>query len=296
MPHISANQLSKRSVIQFFDTLLSRPSLTQALPDTNKKFEGHGTALMIDGELRGLYSYSAFSSFEANTVIYYCFGGMLGADLDTVEHRELIRALLNQLRTGSKIQVVICLNKQPMVSIPQSTLEQAFWFDLGFSLLDVQVFYQGKVNTVHPHHGLDFSVMSYAGGDEAINVELRDLYREAYKKRKGIPDISIECIEKQLANHSCSYLIMWHHDFLIGQATLYIANKECYVDSIHIKRKYWGTGASDVLTKYVFSYAKNHNCETVSGTAASNNWGSRRLMERFGLVAQHQTPRMVLDL
>ena len=296
MPFINANQLTKRTVSEFYDTLFSRPLKTQVLADDNEKFDGDGIALLINDEVRGLYTYRAFASLQANTSLYYPYGGMLVADLHTTHHKELIQALFKQLKTNSTVQIIICLEQQPMQASSEMTKEHEFWFALGFSKLDVQVFYQGKVDVNLPRNQSDFSIARYEGGDRIINTELCDLYREAYKKRQGIPDISDESIEKQLSIPSCSYLILRHNKALIGQVTLFLSSKECYVDSIYIKRKYWGTGAADVLGQSLLDYAKNHDCDIVSGTAASNNWGSRRLMERFGLVAQHQAIRMVLTL
>lgn len=296
MPLISAKQLTKRTIREFFDTLLSKPLDTKVLPEDHEKFDGDGIAFIHNDAVRGLYTFKAFASLQANTSLYYPYGGMLGADLYSAQHREFVQALLNQLKTNAASQIIICLEQQPMQMINKETDAHKFWFALGFSQLDVQVFYQGKVNVNLPRNQSDYSVAHYKGGDCAINTELCELYREAYKKRQGIPDISEESIEKQISIPSCSYLILWHNKALIGQVTLFIFNKECYVDSIFIKRNYWGIGAADVLTQSLFDYAKNHDCDIVSGTAASNNWGSRRLMERFGLIAQHQTTRMVLAL
>ena len=296
MPLISTKQLSKRTVKEFYDSLLSKSLNTQILHEDNEKFDGHGIALIINDEVRGLYTYKALASLQVDTTLYYPYGGMLSADLYSTHHRELIQTLFNQLKTNSKVQIIIGLEPQPMQAISVKTKEHEFWFELGFSQLDMQVFYQGDVHINHPRNQSDFSVMHYRGGDRAINTELCELYREAYKKRQAIPDISEESIDKQLSIPSCSYLILCYKNAVLGQVALFIANKECYVDSIYIKRKYWGTGAANVLTQSLFDYAKNHGCDIVSGTAASNNWGSRRLMERFGLVAQHQTTRMALTL
>jgi RimJ/RimL family protein N-acetyltransferase len=89
---------------------------------------------------------------------------------------------------------------------------------------------------------------------------------------------------------------MRYKDELIGQVTLFISQQECYVDSIHIKRSYWGSGAADKLGQCLLDYAQTKECQTISGTAASNNRASRALMERFGLVAQYQVKRMLLSL
>ena len=296
MPFINAKQLSTKTVTEFYDTLLSRPLKTQVLPEDNEKFDGDGIALLINGDVRGLYTYKAYASLQTNTSLYYPYGGMLGADLHSAHHKELVQNLLNQLKANTKSQIVICLEQQSMQMINEVTDGYKFWVALGFFQLDVQVFYQGKVNVNHPRNQSDFSVTRYKDGDRAINIQLCELYREAYKKRHGIPNISDKSIEEQLSIPGCAYLILWHNNVVIGQVTLFIANIECYVDSIHIKRKYWGTGAADVLTQSLFDYAKNHECDIVSGNAASNNWGSRRLMERFGLTAQHQTTRMALTL
>ncbi|MFY9348570.1 MAG: GNAT family N-acetyltransferase [Orrella sp.] len=293
---VSAKQLSKRAVTQFYDTLLSRPHKTENPSDEKDKFEGDGIALMVDGELRGMYTYKAFASIQANTTLYYPYGGVLGDDPHTTQHRALIQALSRQLKSDFTTQIIICLDQQPMQAVDKTVQCHAFWCELGFTLLDVQVFYQGPVKVDDTKIQSDFSVRPYSGGDHAINTELCDLYRDAYKRRLAIPDVTVDSIDKQLAMAECMYLIMHKDSTLIGQVTLFVDNKDCYVDSIYVKRRYWGTGAADVLTQTLFAYAEKHGCETISGVAASNNWASRGLMARFGLVAQHQTTRMVLTL
>jgi RimJ/RimL family protein N-acetyltransferase len=162
--------------------------------------------------------------------------------------------------------------------------------------LDTQIHYQGAIKSFEVKDKLDFSVSEYAGGNEEINLQLCHLYREAYKRRAGIPNVTPDSINEQLAIPGCSYLVMFHKDALIGQVTLFITQSECYVDSIFVKRSYWGMGAADKLTQSLFDYAEKKGCQTVSGTAASNNQASRALMERFGLVAQYQVKRVLLSL
>lgn len=89
---------------------------------------------------------------------------------------------------------------------------------------------------------------------------------------------------------------MRHKNELIGQVSLFISDKECYVDSIYVQRSHWGTGAADKLTWSLFNYEERKGCQTIPGTAASNNQASRALIERFGLVAQHQAKRVLLSL
>jgi RimJ/RimL family protein N-acetyltransferase len=174
--------------------------------------------------------------------------------------------------------------------------DESFWFAQGFSSLDTQIHYQGAIKSFEVKDKLDFSVSEYAGGDDATNIQLCLLYREAYKRRLGIPNVTPDSINEQLAIPGCSYLVMRHKDALIGQVTLFITQSECYVDSIYVKRTYWGTGAADKLTQSLFNFAKTKGCQTVSGMAAFNNQASRALMERFGLVARYQVKRMILSL
>ena len=213
---------------------------------------------------------------------------MLVEDRYTSRHQALIESLMRQLKSDEKVRIIISLDQQPIEAVNKHTEEEAFWLDRGFSHLDVQVFYQGVVQHDDSPKKLDFSVNKYAGGDHAMNLELCNLYRKAYDKRAGIPDVTPESINEQLSIPGCSYLVMRHKDELIGQVTLSISKKECYVDSIYVKRSYWGTGAADTLTQSLFDYAKTKGCQTLSGVAASNNQASRALMERFGLIAQHR--------
>jgi GNAT superfamily N-acetyltransferase len=293
---ISAKELSKGVVRRFYDALEQGAIVKESLPDDDESFGNDGIALMLGAELRGLYTYKAFASLQAGTTLYYPYGGMLVEDRYTSRHQALIEGLANKLKTDSKVQIIMSLEQQPAMRLREIAADEAFWFAQGFSQLDLQIHYQGKIKHGHAQEQLNFSVTDYAGGDEATNAELCHLYREAYKKRIGIPDISPEGINKQLSIPSCSYLIMRHNNELIGQCSLFISDEECYVDSIYVRRSYWGTGAADKLTQSLFDYAEKKGCQTVSGTAASNNQASRALMERFGLVAQYQVKRVLLSL
>lgn len=293
---IDAQQLSKGAVRHFYDVLKQRALKSEVLPDDGESFGGDGIALMLGEELRGLYTYKAFASIQAGTILYYPYGGMLVGDRYTSRHQVLIESLVHKLKTDSKVQIIISLDQQPMMLPSEIAADEGFWLAQGFSQLDMQIHYQGKIKLVSSQGQLNFLVTDYAGDDEDTNIELCHLYRESYKKRAGIPNITPEGINKQLSNPSCSYLIMRHNNELIGQVSLFISDKECYVDSIYVKRSYWGTGAADKLTRSLFNYAEKKGCQTVSGAAASNNQASRALMDRFGLVAQHQTKRVLLTL
>jgi ribosomal protein S18 acetylase RimI-like enzyme len=293
---ISAKQLSKRSVRFFYDTLLSRLDKNEILPGDTEKFDSEGIALIINDELRGIYTYKAFPSLKSDTIIYYPFGGTLIEDRYTKRHHEIIERLIHQLKGFSKVQIIMSLDQQSIQEADKINEHEAFWLKQGFSRLDAQVHYQGTIKRFQSKDELDFLVTKYAGGNHDIDAEICHLYRQAYKNRIGIPDISPDSISQQLKIPSCTYLITQQGDELIGQASLFIHDKECYVDSIHIKRRYWGTGAADTLVRSLFNYAKKNGCEIVSGSAASNNQASRSLMERFGLVAKYQIKRMVLTL
>ena len=293
---VNAKTLSKGAVRHFYDALEQRAVKTDVLPDDGESFEGDGVALMLGTELRGLYLYKAFASLQARTTLYYPYGGMLAEDRFTNRHQALIKSLANKLKIDSKVQIIVSLDQQPMMLPSEIAADEEFWLAQGFSQLDLQVHYQGKIKLINTQDQLNFLVADYAGDDEDTNVGLCHLYRESYKKRAGIPDITPESINEQLSIPGCSYLIMRHNNELIGQVSLFISDKECYVDSIYVKRSYWGTGAADKLTRSLFNYAERKGCQTVSGTAASNNRASRALMERFGLVARHQVKRVLLSL
>ena len=293
---IDAKKLSKGAVRCFFATIEQRGTVAASLPDDNESFDGDGVGLTLGSELRGLYLYKAFPSFQTDTTLYYPYGGMLIEDRYTKRHQSLIKNLIYELKADSKAQIIVSLDQEPMHQSDGIVEHEAFWFALGFAPLDVQVHYRGAIKHYDTLDKSDFSVSKYKGDCAATNAQLCDLYREAYKRRTGIPSVTPESIAKQLSIASCSYLIMHRCDELIGQVTLFMSQSECYVDSIYVKRSHWGTGAADKLTQSLFNYAKLNRCETVSGTAASNNRASRSLMERFGLVAQHQVKRMVFNV
>ncbi len=292
---VNAKTLSKGAVRHFYDALKQRAVTTDVLPDDGESFEGDGVALMVGAEVHGLYTYKGYASLQADTTLYYPYGGMMTEDRYTSRHRTLIERLICQLKSDDNVQIIINLHQQPIKAVNNNTEDEAFWLACGFSHLDVQIFYQGIVKNDTAQDTSDFVVSKYEGGNDATNVELCHLYREAYKRRSSIPDITPKSINEQLSIPSCSYLVMRHKDELIGQVTLFISKQECYVDSIYVKRSYWGTGAADKLGQCLLNYAKTNECQTVSGVAASNNRASCALMERFGLVAQHQVKRMALS-
>jgi ribosomal protein S18 acetylase RimI-like enzyme len=293
---LHANKLNKGVVRRFYETLNPSAPRIEGLPDDHESFKGPGIALMSGAEVRGLYLYSAFPGLQADTTLYYPYGGMLSEDRYTRRHQSLIQNLIQELKADSKVQIIVSLDQQPIQESDELIEHMAFWRTQGFSQLDVQITYQGALKYAHAQDKFNFSVTEYTGGDEATNTDLCVLYRAAYKRRAGIPNVMSESINKQLSIPSCSYLIMRHNDQVIGQVTLFLSKKECYVESIYVKRSYWGMGAADKLTQSLFNYARTKGCETVSGTAASNNRASCALMERFGLVAQHRIQRMVLNL
>lgn len=293
---ISANQLSKGATRRFYDALKQSVAVTESLPDDDKRFEGDGIALMVGADVRGLFTYRGFASLHADTTLYYPFGGVLAENRHARHHRALIESLILKLKTDSKVEIIVSLDRQPMQQADDVIEDESFWFAQGFSSLDTQIHYQGAIKSFEVKDKLDFSVSEYAGGDDATNIQLCLLYREAYKRRLGIPNVTPDSINEQLAIPGCSYLVMRHKDALIGQVTLFITQSECYVDSIYVKRTYWGTGAADKLTQSLFNFAKTKGCQTVSGMAAFNNQASRALMERFGLVARYQVKRMILSL
>jgi hypothetical protein len=294
--YIDAKKLSKGAVRRFYDALEQRVAVTESLPDDDKRFEGDGIALMVGADVRGLFTYRGFASLHADTTLYYPFGGVLAENRHARHHRALIESLILKLKTDSKVEIIVSLDRQPMQQADDVIEDESFWFAQGFSSLDTQIHYQGAIKSFEVKDKLDFSVSEYAGGDDATNIQLCLLYREAYKRRLGIPNVTPDSINKQLAIPGCSYLVMRHKDALIGQVTLFITQSECYVDSIYVKRTYWGTGAADKLTQSLFNFAKTKGCQTVSGMAAFNNQASRALMERFGLVARYQVKRMILSL
>jgi len=293
---ISANQLSKGVIRRFYDALKQSVAVTESLPDDDKRFEGDGIALMVGAEVHGLYTYKGFESLQADTTLYFTGGGVLAENRHTRHHQALIEALILKLKTDSKVEIIVSLYRQPMQQADEVIEDESFWFAQGFSSLDTQILYQGAIKSFDVKDKLDFSVSEYAGGNEATNIQLCHLYREAFKRRKGFPNVTSDSINEQLAIPSCSYLVMRHKDALIGQVTLFITQSGCYVDSIYVKRTYWGTGAADKLGQSLLDFAKTKGCQTASGMAASNNQASRALMERFGLVAQYQVKRMFLTL
>ncbi len=293
---IDLKKLSKGAVRRFYDVFEQRGAVSASSADDDEGFKREGIALVVGAEVRGLFTYKGFASLHADTTLYFLAGGVLVENRHTRHHQALIESLILKLKTDSKVEIIVSLDRQPMQQADEVTEAESFWLAQGFSSLDTQIHYQGASKSFDVKNKIDFSVSEYAGGNEATNLQLCHLYREAYKRRLGIPDVTPDSINEQLSIPSCSYLIMHHNRQLIGQVALFISQRECYVDSIYVKRSYWGMGAADKLTHSLFDYAEKKGCQTVSGTAASNNQASRALMERFGLVAQYQVKRVLLRL
>lgn len=293
---VSASGLTVGAINKFYDVFFKKTLKTIISSDENAYFSGSGIGLLRGGELVGLYTYKSLASLVPNVNFYYPQGGMLGEYQYTSFHDHFVIELLKQIGTDSKAQIIIRLDQQPVQRETEVCNAETFWLAHGFSPLDVQVSYQGTIKHIDIPERTDFCVSTYTGGDERINSELCQLHRNAYAGKLGVPDMTSAQINQTFAMPGYSYLLVYHDDTIIGQAAFLIKDTDCYVDSLFIKRKYWASGASDRLTQAMFMFAQNKGCETVSGVAASNNRASRGLMERFGLLPQHQIRRMSIKL
>jgi GNAT superfamily N-acetyltransferase len=293
---VHAKTLTKGAVRRFFEALNPRTARTNSLPDGDESLNVDGLALVLGKEVRGLYLYREFPSLQGDTILYYPYGGMLIEDRYTRRHQSLIENIMYELKADSKVQLIFSLDQQPTEHHDGIVEDEAFWLKLGFLPLDMQVHYRGAIKYGDAQDKSGLSVSKYEVGNDLTNEQLCHLYREAYKRRSGIPDVTPDSINEQLSIPSCSYLLMRHNDELIGQATLFICQGECYVDSIYVKRSYWGTGAADKLVQSLLNYAKTKGCQAVSGTASSSNRASLALMERFGLAPQYRVKRMTLSI
>lgn len=102
-----------------------------------------------------------------------------------------------------------------MQAVDKTVHCHALWCELGFTLLDVQVFYEGPIKVDATKIQSDFAVATYAGGDHATNTELRDLYRDAYKRRLAIQVVTVDSVDKQLATAEFTCLIIHKDSTLI---------------------------------------------------------------------------------
>lgn len=293
---VNARELNHAEVRRFYAALNSDVTLARVLPDDNDAYDRGGVGISVNGELLGLYTYSVFQGFQSGHSLCYPYGGMLKGESLSLLHHRLVEGLLAQIRLDSNVQILICLANQSL-ALHDVTEEEKFWLAHRFSHFDTQIHYQGPVPTgFGDEQSLAFSVSTYASGNPALDLELIDLYRHAYISRPGVPDISLETIRQQLDLSEYACMIIRHDDELVGQASLIVSDQNCYVESIYIKRRYWGVGCSDTFARALSLYAASQGCTTVSGIASSINRATCALMERFGLTPQYQFRRMGLKI
>ena len=104
---INARKLTKAEVRNFYNEFNKTDGKIDSLPDDRDGFEGEGIGVMDEGALRGLYTYKAIASLQPDATLYFPYGGIIGKESYTAFHRELIEGLLNQIKTASKVQIII---------------------------------------------------------------------------------------------------------------------------------------------------------------------------------------------
>lgn len=298
---VNARHLKQAQVDCFYDALYKSNSKQLPVDTDGVWCDRDGIGVEIDGRLNALYTYSTHNSLTSDTALCYPHGGSLISDSYEAVQSFLLNGLITQLkdlRAEKKIKIIFILGQQIMLPNDIALVYESIFYEHGFSKYNRLTHYRGSVNPALGYQlNSAFEVREYRGGDEGIDSEICSLYRKSYDGHLGVPDITPNTISSHLAAPSCSYLILYHKNELMGQATVYLDGKECYVDSFHIKRKYWGRiGASDFLLNWIFSFAQEKGCEVLSGTAASNNRASCALMERFGMTPQYELQSLALEV
>jgi GNAT superfamily N-acetyltransferase len=188
----------------------------------------------------------------------------------------LIMEVLSAARRAVAIPVLIA-------SVPEREAEPAAAFlnRFDFAEMDCQVHCERRLIGLDPIcEDVRFGIREYRGGSPALDRAIMDMHRRAYRARPCVPDLTDELLAHRLAQPSCYHKLLFHGRKLVGYASFWINGSECYVDSLAVTRRYWGSGASEILARSVEHFAAEHGCATLSTVITSSNLAIVSIMER----------------
>lgn len=242
-------------------------------------YSGQGYAARSGTEILGIVIFTLLPSLVTGETLCFLFGTVDPAHRRRRLGTRLMKETISAVRKVAPRLVVIAFLPE---KDEQSTV--AFLRFLGFAEMDTMLRYERDLTQVTcAVEQLTYNIREYKGGEQRVDESIIDLYRRAYRGHLGIPDLTFEWLRKQLAQPSCSYILLRHNGQLVGHASMWINQGECYVDSALVARSHWGSGASDAIARSLLRIAVERGCTTISGMAASTNRPSRSLMERYGL-------------
>jgi GNAT superfamily N-acetyltransferase len=125
-----------------------------------------------------------------------------------------------------------------------------------------------------------FECREYRGGDPAMDRVIVDLHRRAYRGKLCTADLTEELLALRLANPRCCYDLFFHEGQLIGYVSSWNNDRECFVDSLLVTRRYWGGGASDALFHELERVATKRGAAKLATTASGSNRAVINLMDR----------------
>jgi GNAT superfamily N-acetyltransferase len=168
----------------------------------------------------------------------------------------------------------------------------AFLNRFGFVEIDCEVRYERNLK------GIDladtdprFEFREYRGGDPSLDGIIVDLHRRAYRGHSCTADLTEELLASRLANPRCFYELLLHEKQLIGYASLWNNEGDCFVDSLLVARRYWRCGASDAIVHELERVALERGFATLWTFCSSSNAGVISLMNRLGCQAVRQIRR-----
>lgn len=128
-----------------------------------------------------------------------------------------------------------------------------------------------------------YTVTKYDGQDLAVAEEIAALYTAAFRNHSPVGQFNVNSIQEFCKKSSHAMLCVWDADRLAAFAGLARHGSEGWVYWIAAGRRWWGRGASDVLSTVIYNTLLDMGCTTADAVADEKNFPSRSLMERFGL-------------
>jgi len=255
--------------------------------DPNASYPGLGFVAKADGELIGIALFYFIPSTEPGEDLCY-----LTIFVDPLCRRCGVgRRLMDEVldfakQRDGKVAVV--------VNLPEADAEAGALLlsRCGFAEIDSELRYERNLVGVQPRApDPSFSLHEYRGGDPLLDRGILDLHRRAYRSHPCVAKITDDLLALRLANPDCNYELMFTAGKLVGYASLWREKGGCYIDSLLIAQRYWGSGASDNLVILLEGMAIKRGFTTAWAMCRSSNRPIIRLMDSHGFRSVQTTRR-----
>ena len=129
----------------------------------------------------------------------------------------------------------------------------------------------------------NFRVEQYDGTDSEVAEKIAALHGTAFRHHSPVGEFTARKIQDFSTKTRHAMLCVWDGDRLAAFAGLARHGTEGWVYWIAAGRRWWGRGASDILSMVIINTSIDLGCTSVDAVADEKNFPSRSLMERFGM-------------